>query len=453
MTFLFINSKAMAQVGIGTSTPNASSMLDVSSTTKGLLAPRMTTAQKNAIASPANGLLVYDSDLAKFNFYNGTAWITLNTDLNRDNYLLVKSAADLPAPSGGVITLDAGVLYEINGTIILSNPIDLNGSTVLGVDVNNDKLVYIGAGALFTGSTGGVVKVLTLASGTGANNLFSLNDGTKSLNIVIRDSFIGNFGSIGSISGFNMVLMKLVSYSGNSNGITYTNNNNLFILDQAWFSNNSGTFTKIVGTFEVISALGGICQSKVGDTSLDISGITSITKRATLNNVAFSGVGTRVFGNFSKEWEVDTAGLTTEKDDVATGSIYINTAFSTTITAINTPVKVNGITSSANLFRVDTNSQNNRLRYTGTKTRFFNVINTFSMLGANNKLMAFHIYKNGVRVPTIYVENKLLNAGDVGAATIMGTISLSTNDYVELWAENKSGTNDVTINAMNFIIY
>jgi len=49
-------------VGVGISTPNASAQLDVSSTTKGFLAPRMTADQRNEIASPADGLLIYQTD-------------------------------------------------------------------------------------------------------------------------------------------------------------------------------------------------------------------------------------------------------------------------------------------------------------------------------------------------------------------------------------------------------
>lgn len=63
------------QVGIGTATPANSSMLDVSSITKGLLAPRMTLAQRNAIPSPATGLLIYQTDNTPgFYYYNGTTW-------------------------------------------------------------------------------------------------------------------------------------------------------------------------------------------------------------------------------------------------------------------------------------------------------------------------------------------------------------------------------------------
>lgn len=53
-----------------------SAMLDVSSTSKGMLVPRMTKAEKLAIASPANGLLVYQTnDTTGFWYYNGTKWM------------------------------------------------------------------------------------------------------------------------------------------------------------------------------------------------------------------------------------------------------------------------------------------------------------------------------------------------------------------------------------------
>jgi hypothetical protein len=54
---------------------NSSSILQVNSTTQGFLPPRMTTTQKNAIASPAAGLMVYDTTLNVISYFNGTSWI------------------------------------------------------------------------------------------------------------------------------------------------------------------------------------------------------------------------------------------------------------------------------------------------------------------------------------------------------------------------------------------
>lgn len=97
--FLSITQFANAQnnVGIGTSTPDPSAMLDVSSTTQGMLVPRMTAAQRALITTPATGLLVYQTDMTTgFYFYNGTAWTSLSgasggqwtltgTNLNNNN--------------------------------------------------------------------------------------------------------------------------------------------------------------------------------------------------------------------------------------------------------------------------------------------------------------------------------------------------------------------------------
>lgn len=65
-------------VGIGV-TPNASALLDVQSTTKGVRMPNMTTTQKNAIASPAAGLIVFDTTLSKLSVYSGIAWQTITS--------------------------------------------------------------------------------------------------------------------------------------------------------------------------------------------------------------------------------------------------------------------------------------------------------------------------------------------------------------------------------------
>src|SRR4249919_1688158 len=66
---------ATGAAGIGTLTPNASSLLDITSTTKGILIPRMTKAQRDLIASPVTGLLIYQTNNTPgFYYYSGTAW-------------------------------------------------------------------------------------------------------------------------------------------------------------------------------------------------------------------------------------------------------------------------------------------------------------------------------------------------------------------------------------------
>jgi len=66
-------------VGIGTASPDASAILDVQSTAKGVRMPNMTTTQKNAISSPAAGLMVFDTTLSKLCVYSGAAWQTITS--------------------------------------------------------------------------------------------------------------------------------------------------------------------------------------------------------------------------------------------------------------------------------------------------------------------------------------------------------------------------------------
>jgi hypothetical protein len=64
-------------VGFGTTSTNASAKVQIDSITQGLLKPRMTTTQKNAIVTPAAGLEVFDTTLGRPCFYSGSAWVTL----------------------------------------------------------------------------------------------------------------------------------------------------------------------------------------------------------------------------------------------------------------------------------------------------------------------------------------------------------------------------------------
>ena len=101
--FIFlVGSVAHAQnVGIGTSTPDPSAKLEIASDTSGLLIPRMDMWERITIAAPATGLLVYQTDgVDGFWFYNGTAWVNLNSqttklfDADEDTKIQVEKTAD-----------------------------------------------------------------------------------------------------------------------------------------------------------------------------------------------------------------------------------------------------------------------------------------------------------------------------------------------------------------------
>ncbi|MEP7232637.1 MAG: hypothetical protein ABI691_20420 [Ginsengibacter sp.] len=77
LSFLFLSTLTLstkAQIGIGTLMPNPSAQLDVTSTTRGFLPPRMDSMQRNAIVSPQAGLTIYNTSSKAFECFNGVSW-------------------------------------------------------------------------------------------------------------------------------------------------------------------------------------------------------------------------------------------------------------------------------------------------------------------------------------------------------------------------------------------
>lgn len=120
------------QVGIGTTTPDPSSILHLNSTTSGLLVPRLTSVQKNAVASPATGLLIYQIDgAAGFWYFNGSVWVPFGggATYTFDNGLtLTGSNAQLGGKLIKTTTLDLD-LYDL--TIRTNSPSSYPGEFVI----------------------------------------------------------------------------------------------------------------------------------------------------------------------------------------------------------------------------------------------------------------------------------------------------------------------------------
>lgn len=85
IVFLAASIKLFAQnnVGIGTNQPNSNALLELFSTDKAFLLPRLNTSEMNLIVVRGaidKGLMIYNTDFDKFYFYNGTIWIPIDTD-------------------------------------------------------------------------------------------------------------------------------------------------------------------------------------------------------------------------------------------------------------------------------------------------------------------------------------------------------------------------------------
>ncbi|ULC58058.1 hypothetical protein MBM09_09005 [Flaviramulus sp. BrNp1-15] len=472
LAFFSFSFSAISQVGIGTTTPDASSVLDVNSTTQGVLTPRMTTAQRTAIATPANGLLVYDTTENSFYFYKSSAWTKIDSKV-RNNHKLIKSAADLSAEltaGGGTrYLLSANTLYEINGTITLAQPIELNNAYLIGLDTNEDILVRAG-GTMFTGNTGGSIRNLTLTAPGGT--IFNLT-GTTGQNLIFRDSVVANSGSVGAIGGFGLVFISIVQFSGNTNGVTYNNITDLLLSNVGWLSSNTGTYETFTGTFSILEKQGGFSEVDGTAIGIDVSA-NPVVGHGVLTGTSFSGTSTQYINrytvgsytgyNFNNAWTVNCPGIPLESDQVATGNIYYNgtitTGFVQTVTN-NTALNLSGNTGSntttaVNLFRISS-PQNNRITYLGKKTKTFQINAALSIRGnsGTGDYYGFFIRKNGTT--TLTETNTLMrvnNTSDISSNSISGTVELAPNDYIEIWGQRLvgSGTTSITVFSLNISI-
>lgn len=106
----------IAQVGINSSTINSSSsaMLDVFSTDKGLLVPRLTTVQRNLIPTPATGLLIYNTTTNRFNYFNGTLWFQIETSYVTDITGSLKAGGGVAVSSVPNVSADSSAMLDVS---------------------------------------------------------------------------------------------------------------------------------------------------------------------------------------------------------------------------------------------------------------------------------------------------------------------------------------------------
>lgn len=219
---------AQNNVGIGTASPQASAALDISSTTKGLLIPRMTEAQRNAIASPATGLMIFQTDNTPgFYYYTGSSWLSFSnanaslslpysgTSATGDPFTITNSA------SSNGSTAISGVSTDIpNGTGVKGTSNNNGGMGVKGTSNNSygfgvwaenagtgvalkavSSTPYTSWGSILAENTSGnAVKAYSTASSAAFGALDAENAGGG---FAIKGSTTSSTGTISAIRGEN----------------------------------------------------------------------------------------------------------------------------------------------------------------------------------------------------------------------------------------------------------
>lgn len=179
-----------AQIGIGTTTPNPSSILEISSTSKGLLIPRLTTSERDLIPSPPAGLILFNTTHNSIEFSNGVHWVHLN-----DNTTTLVNTGTIPSGLGSV-----GI-----GT---TTP---NGSAVLDlVSTNQGLLPPRMTASQRNGIASPVQGLMVYCTNCGSNGEAQFYNGADWVNLV---------GGISTIASF--VCGDPVTFIYNGSSVTY----------------------------------------------------------------------------------------------------------------------------------------------------------------------------------------------------------------------------------------
>ena len=242
-----------AQVGINTdnSDPDASAMLDIKSTDKGMLVPRMTSTQRNAISSPATGLLVFDNTTGSFWFYNGSAWEDLSAESTPDKIADSDNDTKIQVEKNNdedIIRFDIGGSEQWRMKNARLEPANSGSSIFIGQfagsadDLSNNRNIYMGRSAgqsnvsgianvaigdqAFRDGTGGMEN-----TAIGFQSLFT-NNGDRNVSIgayTLQNNNTGNNNTaIGNNAGYNSTGTKNI-YIGNRAGYNATGDHKLYI--------------------------------------------------------------------------------------------------------------------------------------------------------------------------------------------------------------------------------
>ncbi|PQJ81929.1 fibronectin type III domain-containing protein [Polaribacter glomeratus] len=249
---------SFAQVGIGTSTPDASAALDITSTTGGLLMPRMTLTQLQAISNPINGLLVFvtDYDGGKFLVHDGSNW----------GVVALGSFGIVPdAPAIGTVTFSSG-----QAVVPFTAPASNGGSSITSYTATSSPAGFTG---ILSQSGSGSITVTGLTNGTAYTFTVSATNGIGTS----LASTVSN--SVTPVSVPDAPAIGTVTFSSGQAVVPFT----------APASNGGSSITSYTATSSPGGFTGILSQS--GSGSITVTGLTNGTAY-TFTVTATNGIGT-----------------------------------------------------------------------------------------------------------------------------------------------------------------
>ncbi len=324
---LFLANEANAQHGIGVTNPHASAALEISSTKKGILFPRMNTTERDAIATPAEGLMIYNTITNCINTFRGGAWKS-NCDANdMAVWGLTGNTATTPG-THFVGTTDAqDLLFKTTGTermrILAGGNIGINTlapTNRLHVQATNP------------------VRFDGFVSGVAGDSIVTV-DATG----VLRQRSAANVLLTGAATAGPVTFTNLTTFNA---GLTSSGPNILngtTTVTGPTNINNTGTGTTTIGNcagpsttnIDGAANINVACASPttIGNSTNGVTNINGTTTVTGTNNLNTTGTGINNIGNATATTNVTGA---TNINTSGTGITTVGNASSTTNIAGNT---------------------------------------------------------------------------------------------------------------------
>ena len=380
------------------------------------------------------------------------------------NITFVASKSDLPAPVGGVITLQSDRTYYFTDHIDLTGDrlVGSANTTILGASSENCSITSTGLSiveALFTTDyttpirhisfKGDGVGIEINPSGTGAQPIALDWTGVNFEGFGISclfgdiDNFIYSKGAVLSSGPF--------VFEGEAGTIGI--DNSLFVGD------GSNKLIDIQATANITRRFRVIYSSFVafGSTvAIDVNTSATIPVDSyILDTCNFSGGGTYLqgIGQFFQDNEPRFRECKGILNTSAVGNYYMReNATPTTFSAADTPTKILG-TTTANSINQKFTHTDNRLTYVGALEGDFQVsaVCTF-VCSSSNETVGLYVAKNGVPLADSEMYTRSDSRNRAEGISIQTITQLTTNDYLEIWIENVNDSSNITVEFLNTIV-
>ena len=320
---VLLTATTFAQVGIGTSTPLASAALDLTSTTGGLLLPRMTNAQCQDISPVAAGLMVYVTDLngGSFMFYDGNSWNAFASNLVVPDAPTTVTAT--AADSGATVSFTAP--SSNGGSTITSYTATATSTT----DTHTISVTQSGSGDItVTGLTNGTAYTFTVT----ATNAIGTSLPSAASNSVVPAT-IPDAPTIGTAVAGNAqatVPFTAPSSNGDSDITSYTATSSPAGITGTVNQSGSGSITVTGLTNDTAYTFSVTATNAIGTSAASVAS-NSVTPAIAIGDFYQGGVVFYIFESTDTGYVAgETHGLITAVEDQSSGIRWYNGSYSTT---------------------------------------------------------------------------------------------------------------------------